>query len=122
MKRYEIVVLLHPDLEIDLEKPQKKIEKIIKDVGGKIQVTDNWGKRRLAYPITGLDYAVYIYYEVEIDNDKVAEIDATFNITNEILRHMITVHIDRSAEDAEAEERARKAKAYSEKNKDKEEA
>ena len=122
MKRYEIVVLLHPDLEIDLEKPQKKIEKIIKDVGGKIQVTDNWGKRRLAYPIIGLDYAVYIYYEVEIDNDKVAEIDATFNITNEILRHMITVHIDRSAEDAEAEERARKAKAYSEKNKDKEEA
>ncbi len=121
MKRYEIVVLLHPDLEIDLDTPQKKIEKIIKDVGGKIEVTDNWGKRRLAYPITGLDYAVYIYYEVEIENDKVAEVDATFNITNEILRHMITVHIDRSAEDAEAEERARKAKAYSEKNKDKEE-
>ena len=118
MKRYEIVVLLHPDLEIDLEKPQKKIEKIIKDAGGKIEVTDNWGKRRLAYPISKLDYAVYVYYEVEIEADKVIEVDTTFNITNEILRHMITVHVDHSADDAEVEERARKAKAHSEKNKE----
>ena len=50
-KLYELTVLLHPDLEIDLEKPLKKVEKIITDNGGKITKKDEWGKKRLAYPI-----------------------------------------------------------------------
>ena len=57
-KLYELTVLLHPDLEIDLEKPLAKVEKIITDNGGKIAATDNWGKKRLAYAIKKQDFAV----------------------------------------------------------------
>jgi small subunit ribosomal protein S6 len=101
MKKYELVALLHPDLEIDLEKPLNKIEKIISSAGGSILKQDNWGKRRLAYPIAKLDFAVYIYFEVELPADKINEVDKALNITDEVLRHLITVYEERPVVDDE---------------------
>ncbi len=86
---YEITVLYHPDLEIDLEKANGKVEKIITDNGGKITNTDNWGKRRLAYPIAKNDFAVYVFYTVEMPGEAVQKIEQTFNITDEIIRFLI---------------------------------
>ncbi len=51
MAQYEIAVLYHPDLEVDLSRAEEKITKIITGNGGKIVATDNWGKRKLAYTI-----------------------------------------------------------------------
>ena len=47
--KYELAVLYHPDLEIDLEKAAEKVASIVKANGGKIVSEDNWGKRKLAY-------------------------------------------------------------------------
>ena len=49
--KYELAVLYHPDLEIDLEKAAEKVANIVKNNGGKIVSEDNWGKRKLAYKI-----------------------------------------------------------------------
>lgn len=94
MTDYELVLLLHPDLEIDLDKPLKKVEKILTDNGGKINKQDNWGKRKLAYTIKKQDFAVYVYYEVSLPAEAVAKIDGLLNITDEVLRHLITKHVD----------------------------
>ena len=53
MKDYELTVLIHPDLEADLEKPLDKVRGLIKANGGEIVKEDNWGKKRTAYPING---------------------------------------------------------------------
>lgn len=90
MNQYEIAVLYHPDLEIDLEKASGKVEKIIADAGGKITKTDNWGKRKLAYPIKKQEFAVYVFYTVEMPADAASKVDQAFNITDEIIRFMIT--------------------------------
>ncbi len=90
MNQYEIAVLYHPDLEIDLEKASSKVEKIIIDNGGKITKTDNWGKRKLAYTIKKLDHAVYVFYTVDIPGENVRKIEQIFNITDEIIRFLIT--------------------------------
>ncbi len=66
MNQYEAAVLYHPDLEIDLEKPANKVVKLFTDNGGKVVNTDNWGKRKLAYPIKRNEYAVYVFYTVEL--------------------------------------------------------
>ena len=87
---YEIAVLYHPDLEIDLEKASGKVEKTITDNGGKITNTDNWGKRKLAYPITKNDFAVYVFYSVEMPPGGAQKVEQTFNITDEIIRFLIT--------------------------------
>lgn len=90
MAQYEIAVLFDQGLEIDLEKATAKVEKIITDNKGKITNTDNWGKRKLAYPINNQDFAIYVFYTVEMLGEAVQKINDTLNITDEVVRFLIT--------------------------------
>lgn len=112
---YEIAVLYHPDLEIDLEKAENRVTKIIADNGGTVTKTDNWGKRKLAYPIKGQDFAVYVFYTVEVPAENLAKVEQTFNITDEIVRFMITKPDLKAMAKAEAlkTEKAQKAASRS---------
>ncbi|MDB5179082.1 MAG: rpsF [Patescibacteria group bacterium] len=91
-KTYELMVLLHPDLEIDAETPIAKIESLVEAVGGKVTKRDNWGKKRLAYRIARQDFAIYVYLEVQLDPQKVQALESTILITEEVLRHLLVVH------------------------------
>lgn len=90
MNQYEIAVLFDPQLEIDLSKPTAKVEKIFSDNKGKVVKTDNWGKKKLAYTINKQDHAVYVFYTVAIPAENVAKIESTLNITDEVIRYLIT--------------------------------
>ncbi len=89
MNQYEIAVLYHPSLEVDLTKAEERVKKIITSNGGKITATDNWGKRKLAYTIKKEDHAVYVFYTVDVPGEGVKKIETTLNITNEVLRYLI---------------------------------
>ena len=88
-KAYELTVLIHPDLEVDIDAPLKKVRDIIKAAGGTITTEDNWGKKKLAYRINKQDFAVYVYMEVELPADAPLKISNTFNITDEVLRYLL---------------------------------
>jgi len=88
--QYEVAVLYHPDLEIDLEKASSRVEKIFTDNGGKIVNQDNWGKRKLAYPIKKVEHAVYVFYTLELPAESVKKIEGILNITDEVIRFLIT--------------------------------
>ncbi len=96
MNTYELVVLLHPDLEIDVDTPVAKIEKLIESLGGKITKRDNWGKKRLAYRIRKLDFAIYVYFELQLAGEQVRALESSLLITEESLRHLITSHLPES--------------------------
>jgi small subunit ribosomal protein S6 len=83
-------VLYHPDLEVDLSKAEERVKKIITDNGGNITATDNWGKRKLAYDIKGNEHAIYVFYTVELPSEAVAKVESTLNITDEVIRLLIT--------------------------------
>lgn len=106
--QYEIAVLYHPDLEVDLSKAEDRVQKILADNSGKVQNTDNWGKRKLAYPIKKQEHAVYVFYTVEMPEEGVKKVEAAFNITDEIIRFLITKPDLKAIAKAEA---ARKEKA-----------
>lgn len=113
MNQYEIAVLYHPDLEINLSKAEDRIKKIVADNGGKITGTDNWGKRKLAYDIKGNEHAVYVFYTVELPGQAVQKVEATLNITDEVIRFLITrpdLKAIAKAEAAKAEKAAQAAK------------
>lgn len=118
MNQYEIAVLYHPDLEIDLEKATGKVEKIIAQSKGQIIKTDNWGKRKLAYPIAKQDFAVYVFYTVDIPPENVAKIEQTFNITDEIIRFLITRPDLKAIAKAEALKAEKAKKAAERKDRD----
>lgn len=111
MIQYEIAVLFDPQLEIDLTKPMAKIEKIISENKGKIVKTDSWGKKKLAYTINKQDHAVYVFYTVELPAESVQKVESTLNITDEVIRYLITrpdLKAIAKAEEAKAE-KAKKA-------------
>jgi small subunit ribosomal protein S6 len=111
MNQYEIAVLYHPDLEIDLDKAAARVTKIFTDNGGKVVSEDNWGKRKLAYSIKGNEHAVYVFYTVDMPGEGVRKVESTLNITDEVIRFLITRPDLKAIAKAEAAkaEKARKA-------------
>ncbi len=93
LKEYELTVLIHPDLETDLEKPLTSLRKLIKDSGGEIIKETNWGKKKLAYRIGKEDFAVYVYFELHLPPASIAKLSSTLNITETLLRYLL-VNID----------------------------
>jgi len=106
MKEYELTVLIHPDLEVDLEAPLAKIRDIIKNAGGEITREDNWGKKKLAYKINREDFAVYVYMDVKLPADAPLKISSTLNITDEVLRYLLVL-LDEKGQRALEEAKAR---------------
>jgi len=102
MKEYELTVLIHPDLESDIEKPLEKVRDIIKSADGEIIKEDNWGKKKLAYMINKQDFAVYVYMDVKLPADAPLKISNTLNITEEVLRYLL-VTVDEKGRAALAE-------------------
>jgi small subunit ribosomal protein S6 len=107
MKEYELTVLIHPDLEVDLDAPLAKVRDIIKNAGGEIVKEDNWGKKKLAYSINREDFAVYVYMDVKLPADAPLKISNTLNITDEVLRYLLVKQDEkglRALEEAKANE------------------
>jgi small subunit ribosomal protein S6 len=120
MAQYEVAVLYHPDLEVDLTKAEEKVTKIIASNGGKIVGTDNWGKRKLAYAIAKQEHAVYVFYTVDMPGEAVKKVEATLNITDEVIRFLITKPDLKAIAKAEAAkaEKAKKAAERGDKGND----
>lgn len=89
VKDYELTVLIHPDLEANLDVPLKKVREIVTNNGGEIILEDNWGKKRLAYRIKKEDFAVYVYFDVKLPADAPLKISNILNITDEVLRYLL---------------------------------
>jgi len=102
MKEYELTVLIHPDLEIDLEAPLKKVRDLITTAGGAIVSEEIWGKKKLAYTIKKQDFAVYVYFDINLPSDAPLKISNTLNITDEVLRHLL-VTVDQKGRQALAD-------------------
>lgn len=121
--QYEVAVLYHPDLEVDLTKAEERVTKIITDNKGTITATDNWGKRKLMYPIKKQEHAIYVFYTVEMPGESVKKVEATLNITDEVIRYLITKPDLKAIAKAEAAkaEKAEKAAARGDNADDKEE-
>lgn len=108
MKEYELTVLIHPDLEADIETPLKTVRDLIATHGGTIIREDNWGKKKLAYKINREDFAVYVNMDVKLPADALLKISNTLNITDEVLRYLL-VTIDEKGRKALEEAKTRSA-------------
>ncbi|HLY35094.1 MAG TPA: 30S ribosomal protein S6 [Candidatus Limnocylindria bacterium] len=104
MRRYELMLLLRPDLEDDkLQSAVEKVTRAIVNGGGSLSKVSPWGKRRLAYPIQHLREASYFLIHFDIEPAAVREIERGLLISEEILRHLVTVIEDRGPAGEEIE-------------------
>lgn len=109
--QYEIAILYHPALEVDLSKGEERVNKIFEAAGAKVTATDNWGKRKLAYPIAKNEHAVYVFYTVDMPGKGVATLESSLNITDEVIRYLITKPDLKAIAKAEAAKAEKAAKA-----------
>ncbi|MCV0403949.1 MAG: 30S ribosomal protein S6 [Chloroflexi bacterium] len=100
MRRYELMLLLRPDLEDDkLQSAVEKVTRAIVNAGGSLSKVSPWGKRRLAYDIQRHREASYFLIHFDIEPSAVREIERGMLISEEILRHLVTVIEDRGPAD-----------------------
>ena len=92
MRRYELMLLLRPDLEDDqLQAAVERVTRAIVNAGGGLTKISPWGKRRLAYPIQRHRDASYFLIHFDIEPAEVREIERGLLISEEILRHLVVV-------------------------------
>ena len=89
MKDYELTVIFHPDLEMNLDPAIEKAKKIITSAGGEITKEENDGKKRLAYKVGTLEFGIYYFVDAKLSPDAIKKIDGSLNIADEVIRHMI---------------------------------
>jgi small subunit ribosomal protein S6 len=88
-KRYETVFILTPVLSEDQAKEAaKKFEKILTDLGAKINHRENWGLKKLAYPIQKKTTGFYHLVDFSGKGTEIAELELQFKRDERILRFL----------------------------------
>ena len=96
MRRYELMLLFRPDLEDDkLQSAVEKVTRAIVNAGGALTKVSPWGKRRLAYEIQHFREASYFLLHFDIAPAQIRELERGLLISEEVLRHLVTVLEDR---------------------------
>ena len=97
-KRYETVFILTPVLSDDQAKEAaKKFKKTITDLGGKIVNEENWGLKKLAYPIQKKTTGFYHLLEFAGEGEEIiSNLEVAFKRDERILR-FLTVALDKHA-------------------------
>ena len=99
MKGYELVFITSPSIsENDLEIVLKKFRKSLKDSKGKLIHEYVWGRRRLAYEISGNDFGVYHAWYFTGSGKTVDELKRQFGYSDDVLRNQIIMTNDLDAE------------------------
>ncbi|HEX6656112.1 MAG TPA: 30S ribosomal protein S6 [Candidatus Limnocylindria bacterium] len=98
MRRYELMLLFRPDLEDDkLQSAVEKVTRAIVNAGGTLTKVSPWGKRRMAYEIQHFREASYFLLHFDIAPSAIRDLERGMLISEEILRHLVTVLVDHGA-------------------------
>ena len=95
MRAYECVYIVNPTLEEQsIREKEAKLREIVTSRKGAVSKVDNWGKRRLAYPIDKFHEGTYTVVKFMGNNEILAELNRVFRFDDGILRHMIVADSD----------------------------
>ncbi|MBI3538176.1 MAG: 30S ribosomal protein S6 [Chloroflexi bacterium] len=87
---YELVYIVRPTVdEQTLAAVNEKISKFITDNTGEIIKRDDWGKKRLAYPLMKFTEGFYQVFQLNLPPNAVRELERSLQLTEDILRYLI---------------------------------
>jgi small subunit ribosomal protein S6 len=88
MRKYETVFILQPDLgEDEVKSVTEKVESIITTLKGDMVRLENWGSRRLAYPIMKFNRGQYYYLRFDGSPELIAELERRLRLDDRVLRY-----------------------------------
>lgn len=91
MRRYEMVVIITPDVaDDDVEDAiERLIRRPVEGEGGTLDEVDNWGRKKLAYPIQKHLEGNYVLTRLQVDPQKTTELERGLQISEEVLRYLL---------------------------------
>ena len=111
MNNYETVFILTPVLsDAQMKEAVEKFKTLLTDKGAEIINEENWGIRKLAYPIDKKSTGFYNMLEFSVDPSVIAELEVQFRRDERVLRFLTTKHDKFSFEYSEKRRRNRSSK------------
>ena len=93
-RKYELVYVVSPDAtDTQVADLHTQVEQIAERLGGTIEKTDNWGRRKLAYEIGPHKEGTYVVETIDGGGELMKEIDRRLKVSDLIIRHL-AVRID----------------------------
>ena len=86
---YETIMIINSNLEeATIKATVEKFEALI-NANGKVESTEEWGKKKLAYPIEKQNEGYYVLVNFTSNPEFIDELDRVYNITDEVIKHIV---------------------------------
>jgi small subunit ribosomal protein S6 len=109
---YELGLILNPEVnEEETRAILDRVEQIVATYGGQTVKVNQWGRRRLAYPIERQRDGVYIFIDMILTPETVSEIERTLKVSEVVLRHMMKKRDPKAIQKEREEREEREARA-----------
>jgi small subunit ribosomal protein S6 len=90
LRDYELVVVVSPSVTDDeVSTTIEKINQFISERSGSTTEVNQWGRRKLAYPIKNFTEGNYFLTQFKMDPQLTAELEASLELWDEVLRHLL---------------------------------
>ncbi|HKV48933.1 MAG TPA: 30S ribosomal protein S6 [Candidatus Acidoferrales bacterium] len=111
-RQYDLIFILRPDTpETEIDKVVATIEHAASEKGGKIEKTEKWGRKRMAYRVARLREGFYVYMILKSDHGEVIkELERRLKVSDAVIKYL-TVRVDEELKRQEKFKRHRERRA-----------
>jgi len=89
MNKYEMGVVVRADMEEEAFRAEmERVKGLIERFGGTIEKVDEWGRRKLAYPISKLTEGMYTFITYTSEGETIREVENRLNLMENVLRYL----------------------------------
>lgn len=111
MRTYELLYIAKPDAtDEDVDALNGQLEGVIKQSGGKLDKTDKWGVRKLAYRVKKQSEGYYVLQFFHAGASTVKEVERRLRVSDLVLK-FLTVRMDEKLKWLEKRQKARAKRA-----------
>ncbi len=108
---YELGFILNPEVSEEQTRAiLERIEQIVKNYDGQVVKVNQWGRRRLAYPIEHHRDGYYVFIDMILTPETVLELDRTLKVSEEVMRHLVKRRDPKAVQKEREEREAREAR------------
>jgi small subunit ribosomal protein S6 len=86
---YELTCVLRPLDETALSAFNERVTGLISSSGGDIKARNDWGKRRLAYPIRKINEGYYFSLRLNLPSQAVRTVERALQLNDDVMRYLV---------------------------------